>query len=146
MRIWNIHNRISFSHKKGGSPTIVMPWMELKGIMLNEMGQIIKYCTILLVGGREETTKLTEKEIRLVVARGGGSGRGDWRKVVTRYKLPVTRELNPRDLTYNTVTTANHADCMVYGKVGERVNPRNFHLKERNGFFLYTCPQKMDVS
>ena len=146
MRIWNIHNRISFSHKKGGNPTIVMPWTELKGITLTEISQIIKYCTISLVGGGEETTKLTEKEIRLVVARGGGSEWGDWRKVVTRYKLPVTRELNPRDLTYDTVTTANLADCVVYGKVGKRVNPRNFHLKERNVFCLYTCPQKMDVS
>lgn len=145
MHIWNIHNRVSSSHKKGGNPTIVMPWMELKGIMLNEISQIIKYCTVSLVGGGEETTKLTEKEIRLVVARGGGLGRGDWRKVVTRYKLPVTRELNPRDLTYDTVTTANLADCVVCSKVDESQS-QEFSSYGEKCFFLYTYPQKMNVS
>ena len=44
----------------------------------------------------QKITKLTEKEIKFVVTRGGG-GRGgrlegeNWRKVVKRYELPATR-------------------------------------------------------
>ena len=43
----------------------------------------------------QKITKLTEKEIKFVVTRGGGGGgrlEGEnWRKVVKRYELPATR-------------------------------------------------------
>ena len=36
----------------------------------------------------KHTNKLIEKEIRFVVTRGRGWGKGYWMKVVKRYKLP----------------------------------------------------------
>lgn len=36
-------------------------------------------------------------------------GRRSWRKVVQRYKLPVTREISTRNVIYNMMTTINTA-------------------------------------
>ena len=54
-----------------------------------------------------QTNKLIEKEIRFVVTRGGGGVGGSWRKVVKRYKLPVTRQVSIRDVMCNIVTVVN---------------------------------------
>ena len=40
---------------------------------------------------KEQTYKLIEKENRFVLAGVGSRGRGNWMKVVKRYKLPVIR-------------------------------------------------------
>ena len=45
-----------------------------------------------------KTNKLTEKEIRFVVTRGGGWG--DWMQAVKKYKLPILRQVNTKDVTY----------------------------------------------
>ena len=39
----------------------------------------------------KQTNEFIEKEIRFVVTRGKGGGRGNWMKIVKRYKLPVIR-------------------------------------------------------
>ena len=54
-------------------------WMEFEDIMLNEISQMEedKYCAISLrCGFWEQTNKLIEKEIRLVVTRGSELGGG----------------------------------------------------------------------
>lgn len=68
--------------------------MDLEGIMLSEVSHTEKdnYCIIHLYMEsfkRKKHTKLIEKEIRVVVTRGGGEEKGNWRKVVKRYKFPV---------------------------------------------------------
>ena len=72
-------------------------WMELEGIMLNEMSEKEKYYVISLMCGtlKNKRTKLIDTENRLVVAIGvcvGVGTRGVKRvKGVKRYKLPVIR-------------------------------------------------------
>lgn len=50
-----------------------------------------------------------EKEISFVATRGEGVGRGrrDWMKVAKRYKLPVTRSITTKDITYIMINTMN---------------------------------------
>ena len=56
-----------------------------------------------------KTNKLIEKEIRFVVTRGGGGGKEDWRKVVQRYKPPVTRQTAVRDVVSSTTKRTDTA-------------------------------------
>ena len=60
--------------------------MGLEGIMLNEICQKEKdkYSMISLIFGIFKKNKLMEKEVRLVVTRGGRWGGLYWRKVVKR--------------------------------------------------------------
>jgi len=60
--------------------------------------------------------------------------RGNWRKVVKRYKLPVIREIGTREVMYNLMTTAKTA-VMIHKEVVRRVNPKSSQHKE-NCFFL----------
>ena len=54
----------------------------------------------------KEKKKLIAKEIRFVVTRGRGVGRGDWMKTVKRHTLPV---LSTRDVMYNIINVINTA-------------------------------------
>ena len=64
----------------------VTMWMELEGIMLNEMSDKDNYLTISLMCG---IYKNSETEISLVVAKSRGSGWEDGVKRVRRYKVPL---------------------------------------------------------
>lgn len=41
------------------------------------------------------------RSLKVVLVGQRGTGRGTWRKVVKRYKLPVTRHLSPRGVVYS---------------------------------------------
>lgn len=59
-------------------------WMDLGGIMLSEISQteIQILCDFTyMVHLKKRKNPNSEKEVRLVVTRGRGWGRGDWRKV-----------------------------------------------------------------
>lgn len=60
-------------------------WMDFKGITLSEISQKKTYMNL------KKTSKLIEKEIRLVVTRSRDWGRRNSRTVVKRYKLPIIR-------------------------------------------------------
>ena len=57
--------------------------------------------------------KLTEKEIRFVVTRGGRQSRGKYRKVVKRNTLPVIRSISTRDVMHNMINIINSAECSI---------------------------------
>ena len=48
----------------------------------------------------KQKSNLTQKEIRFVVTRRWGGGRGNWMKAVKRYQLPVIRQINTREVIY----------------------------------------------
>ena len=74
----------------------------------------------LIFGKKKKAIKLREKEIIFVVTRGGGGvGKGNWRKVVQRYKLPVIREISPRDVMYNMMTIVNTAVWYISNLLSE---------------------------
>ena len=56
---------------------------------------------------KKKKAKPKEKEIRFVFAGGDDTGKGNWRKVVKRYELAVTRLKSTRDVTYNMITIVN---------------------------------------
>lgn len=64
--------------------------------------------------GRKE--KLTDKENRLVAARGGGWGK--WVNVAKKYKLPIIKYISPGDAIYYRYPIVNN---IVYLKVYERI-------------------------
>lgn len=82
-------------------------------------------CGILKNTKQNEITKPTEKESRL------GSGWGNWRKGVKRYKLVGTRRIRTRDVMWRD-------DCsrMICGKVVQRENPKNSHHEEKFVFLF----------
>ena len=72
-----------------------MSWMDLEGIMLNEISQTKKdkYCMISLMCGilkKKTNNEFTDSKNKLVVARGEEWGVGKM-NVVKSYKLPVIR-------------------------------------------------------
>lgn len=70
--------------------------MNLEGIMLSEVSlslrQILYDLTYIgILKKKKKKPECIEKEIRPVITEMEGEGRGDWRKVVNRYKLPAVR-------------------------------------------------------
>lgn len=55
-----------------------------------ELGTII-VLYVSCTSNKQKKNKLSEKEIRFVVTKDRGQGRGNRMKVVKRYKLPLTR-------------------------------------------------------
>ena len=95
-----MYNRISFSHKRKNKEILpfATAWMGFEGIMLSEISQsVVRERQILsdLTYMWNLKKSLLEKEMRFVVTRGKSQGVGgrarNWRKLVKRYKLPVTR-------------------------------------------------------
>lgn len=43
-----------------------------------------------------------------MVIKGGSRVRENWMKIVERYKLPIIREINTRDVKYNMVNIINN--------------------------------------
>ena len=62
---------------------------------------------------KKHTNKLMDKEIRFVVTRGRGWGRGNWMKAVKMYKLPVIRQISTRDIMCNMINIINTAICYI---------------------------------
>lgn len=54
--------------------------------------------------------KLIKTELRLIVAKDGGGRQGNWVNVVTRYKLPVMREISSRECHMSTIV-----NCTIFG-------------------------------
>ena len=67
--------------------------------------------------------------------------RGNWRKVVKTYKLPVI--LSTRDIMYSMTTTNTN---ITHRKV-KRISPMSYHKENFFSFFLffYCIYEKMDV-
>lgn len=101
------HRGIVFSHKKG----LLAIWDNMDG----SWGHYAQWNKIKINTGwshlhaQSKKQTLMEKEIRSVVLRGRGWGVGKLKKVVKKHKLPVARQVNPRDVTFNMMTMVNTA-------------------------------------
>ena len=62
---------------------------------------------------QKQTSKLMEKEIRPVVTRDGGGGRGECAKVVQRCKLPVIRQVGTRAVMCSMTNRMSAAVCYI---------------------------------
>lgn len=92
--------------KKTGILSFVTTWVNLKGIMLREVGQTEKdkYCITFMWNIKKESLN---SESRRVVARGWGVGK--WERLVRGYKLVIIRGRSSEDLMYRPVTVLHNA-------------------------------------
>ena len=109
-----VYNGILLSHKKEQKLTFAATWMQLEIIILSEVSQKEKdkYHMISFICGikiwhkwtyLQNRNRLTDIEIRLVVAKWEGGRRGmDWEFGVVRCKLLHLEWTNNKVLLYNT--------------------------------------------
>ena len=90
--------------------------MDLEGIMLSEISQRKKdkYCMIITYTWNLNKQKKTQKQTHRKTDQTcgyqrRGVGKGNWRKVVKRYKLPLVKQISTSDVTRNMMTIANTA-------------------------------------
>ena len=72
--------------------------------------------------------------------RGVVWGKGNWMKVVKRYKLPIRRLISSRDVIYNKINIVNtvviYVSYMLYMKV-KRVNYKHSYHMETIYIFIF---------
>ena len=55
-----------------------------------------------------------EKEIIFMITKGGGKWEGELDKGSQKYKFPVIRQINIRDVMYSMINTVNTAVCYIW--------------------------------
>ena len=92
-KAWYIYTREYYSAIKKETVPCATTWMDLEGTMLSEISPTgkDKHCMISLTCGILKKQAHRNRDQNCACQRQRVEGRGDWVKVVKRYKLPVVR-------------------------------------------------------